>query len=111
MSEPREHEVHWGDHNDYACELSGPHCWACNEPWPCRASRGRAVQDDGLDVAGLDLRCEFYVGPDHKPAFDRCAANGRPRGGKYTVDQWCLPCEVRARLRAAPPLHDPTNDG
>ena len=38
------HEAHWGDHNDYACQLSGPHCWTCNEPWPCRASRGIETQ-------------------------------------------------------------------
>jgi hypothetical protein len=32
-----EHEAHLGDHNGYACGFSGPHCWACNEPWPCRS--------------------------------------------------------------------------
>jgi hypothetical protein len=33
-----EHEAHLGDHKGYACGFSGPHCWACNEPWPCRAA-------------------------------------------------------------------------
>lgn len=31
------HEPHHGDHKGYACGRSGPHCWGCNEPWPCRA--------------------------------------------------------------------------
>lgn len=35
------HEPHHGNHEGYACGLSGPHCWACNEPWPCRASRAK----------------------------------------------------------------------
>jgi hypothetical protein len=33
------HEPHRGNHVGYSCGLSGPHCWGCNEPWPCRASR------------------------------------------------------------------------
>jgi hypothetical protein len=34
-----EHVAHRGNHDGYACGFSGPHCWSCNEPWPCRASR------------------------------------------------------------------------
>lgn len=37
--EPAEHQAHHGNHVGYACGLSGPHCWACNEPWPCRTAR------------------------------------------------------------------------
>lgn len=51
--EPRtEHEAHWGDHNEYACRLSGPHCWACNEPWPCRTSRG--IEAEARAASPLD---------------------------------------------------------
>lgn len=35
-----EHEPHSGNHDGYACGFSGPHCWACGEPWPCRTIRG-----------------------------------------------------------------------
>ena len=41
---PGEHEPHRGAHTDYACGFSGPHCWECGEPWPCRASRGIAPE-------------------------------------------------------------------
>jgi hypothetical protein len=34
------HVAHRGNHDGYDCGLSGPHCWGCNEPWPCRAERG-----------------------------------------------------------------------
>jgi len=54
-------------------------------------------------LSGLDLRCEHFVGPDHRPMFDGCPANRRTRGGAYTADQWCLPCEVRDRLGLTDP--------
>lgn len=34
------HAPHRGKHEGYACGFSGPHCWECHEPWPCRAERG-----------------------------------------------------------------------
>lgn len=56
---PATHEPHWGEHNDYACRFSGPHCWECGEPWPCRTSRGiseAAARDEGRQGADALLR-------------------------------------------------------
>ena len=36
-----EHTPHHGNHKGYACGFSGPHCWACGEPWPCRSAQPR----------------------------------------------------------------------
>lgn len=38
-----EHSPHRGNHIDYACGFSGPHCWECHEPWPCRTERGVTI--------------------------------------------------------------------
>lgn len=53
LSEPEttEHEQHAGRHTDYACGFSGPHCWKCNEPWPCRSSRGIEAEATSSSVA------------------------------------------------------------
>ena len=39
------HEPHHGNHDGYACGFSGPHCWECHEPWPCRTERGLNRKD------------------------------------------------------------------
>ena len=39
------HEPHYGNHDGYACGFSGPHCWECHEPWPCRTERGLNRED------------------------------------------------------------------
>ena len=60
FSDPIEHAPHRGNHEGYACGFSGPHCWACNEPWPCRAERGRAptpeaARQEAADTSGLTV--------------------------------------------------------
>lgn len=71
-----------------------PGCPHCEVP----VTLADAPSGQPLDVDGLDLHCEHYVGHDHRPAFDRCAVNNRTRGGRGSANQWCLPCEIRARL-------------
>lgn len=38
------HVVHRGNHENYACGFSGPHCWKCHEPWPCRVVAGAVAR-------------------------------------------------------------------
>jgi hypothetical protein len=84
-----EHAPHRGNHDGYACGFSGPHCWECGEPWPCRSERGvtdgpiidahhRCIPDE------TTLACEDPEEP--------CDADGRDE------HRWCDNCIARSVL-------------
>lgn len=78
-----EHAPHRGNHEGYACGFSGPHCWECFEPWPCRAERG---------VADVLAQTPAYPMPALMPRLDY-AHHGFQQGG-YLSDTG--PCVWRA---------------
>src|SRR6185369_8982603 len=62
-----EHAPHRGNHEGYACGFSGPHCWVCHEPWPCRTERGVA---SGLTVQAVDVIREAVERAGHFSFLD-----------------------------------------
>ena len=88
--------------------MTGERCPNCRTPIEVIRSAGRAqaaMQSSPVDLRAalneLDLYCKNYV-VLHMPGYDLCAKNGRVRDGQYAAERWCLPCEVRAALRAVP---------
>jgi hypothetical protein len=77
------HGSHLGNHEDYACGFSGPHCWECGEPWPCRSSRSLPVAAPALDVERL-ARALVASPPTEEGYFP-----GRPDGWQQMAPRAC----------------------
>ena len=71
------HEAHVGNHRGYACGFSGPHCWECSEPWPCRVSRDFPLCD-GCAESDLECKCNPHTGMHGTPLAIEAEASQEP---------------------------------